>query len=102
MKKIIESEDDMKQMLKNLKILHVIIGKPIFNSTTDGFSPVSGKSYGAGTRSYLQLDEDVITSVADPISLCPLLFKRASRWDEVWEIANDEEKLILIQLLVLT
>jgi hypothetical protein len=71
------------------------------NSDCDGHTFGRGESFGSGRRI------SMVTSVVDAYCISPLMFsyagggRRIIDWDEAWKIATEEEKLILIQLMVL-
>jgi hypothetical protein len=80
----------------------------------DGYNYSDGSSFGSDD-SCIYSDGDsngggvsysFITSIVDPTVLSPLLFFLKEKeteitWDDAWNIATEDEKMILIQLMQL-
>ncbi len=69
---------------------------------SDGDCWSNGESSGLTHSCFLRISG--LIQLVDPINLEPLTFfvrGFSKTWDEVWEMANQDEKLILIQLMCL-
>ncbi len=77
------------------------------NGDSRGYSTHSGNGiiYADGHgNGYVRNRQRRENSAIDPVSLCPLVFYKDSTyisWDDVWDEATEDEKLILIQLMCL-